>query len=445
MSISARQAALNALIRVERDASYSNITLDGVLSENDISSRDKAFATKLFYGVIEKKQLLDYNLSRLCDKPLNKLDIAVLVILRMGLYQLFFTESVHSAAAVDESVKLCKANECVSASGFVNGVLRSAAKLKEPVLPKIQKGKNKYWSIKYSCPEPIIKLWRQSYGDEMTVGILSALEGRPPLCARINTIKTNIGELQKSFEESGIKAEKSEILSDCLLLEDTGAVETLPQYKQGLFHIQDASSQICCQLLSPEKGDTVLDVCSAPGGKSFTLAQLMKNDGTLISCDLYESRLRLVKSGAERLGIDIIKTVACDSAKYNEFPMADRVLCDVPCSGLGIIRRKPELRYKSDMGLDTLPDLQYLILCNCSRFVKSGGLLVYSTCTLNPQENSGTARRFLLKHGDFEEYPIRLPQGVSRGIDERENELTLFPHSNNGNTDGFFISIFRKK
>ena len=188
---------------------------------------------------------------------------------------------------------------------------------------------------------------------------------------------------------------------------------------------------------------TVLDVCSAPGGKTFTLAEIMNNKGKIISCDLYDSRLNLVADGAKRLSLDIISTRECDAAKVNDLPMADRVLCDIPCSGLGIIRRKPELRYKNEFGLDTLPDLQYLILCNCSRFVKSGGVLVYSTCTLNPAENNLNAERFLSEHGDFEPFEIELPKNIKRGCDENKNELTLFPHINN--TDGFFISAFRKK
>ena len=195
-------------------------------------------------------------------------------------------------------------------------------------------------------------------------------------------------------------------------------------------------------MLEAEENQIILDVCSAPGGKSFTLAEMMNNKGKIISCDLYEARTGLVEKGAKRLGIDIIKTKTGNSAEM-EFPMADRVLCDVPCSGLGIIRRKPELRYKEDLGIDTLPDIQYLILCNSAGFVKSGGLLIYSTCTLDPWENNENARKFLDEHEDFEPYALKLPDNIKRGIEENENELTLFPHIND--TDGFFISAFRRK
>ena len=237
--------------------------------------------------------------------------------------------------------------------------------------------------------------------------------------------------------------EYSDKVSDCLLLEGTGAIEQLCQYKQGLFHVQDEASQLCCKILAPCENSIMTDVCSAPGGKSFTAAQLMKNRGSITACDLYRSRLRLVENGAKRLSIDIIKTLEGDSSKLSLDFCADRVLCDVPCSGLGIIRRKPELRYKKDFGFDSLPEIQYSILCRAAELVKSGGLLVYSTCTLNPDENNLNASRFLEEHSNFEAEKIILPKNIKRGIDEKDNELTLFPHINN--TDGFFISLFKRK
>ncbi len=437
-----RQATLEALVRVQENASYSNIVLDHIFSKKNLSAKDKSFASALFYGVIEKKLLLDYNISRLSDIRPDKISPEVWIILQMGLYQIFFMSSVPDAAAVNESVNLCKVNHHRSASGYVNGVLRAAAKLDAPMLPNIKKGKNKYYSVKYSTPEYLIQYWRQCYGDENTMSLLRSLDGRPPLCARVNTLKTTADELKKSFEKSGVTAEFSDTVENCLLLSKTDSVEKLRQYQDGLFHIQDTASQICCRLLSAKKGDTVLDVCAAPGGKSFTLAEYMENCGTIISCDLYDSRLSLIQNGAQRLGIDMIRTVACNSAEYDDFPLADRVLCDVPCSGLGIIRRKPELRYKENIGLDTLPEIQYAILCNCARFVKSGGLLLYSTCTLNPKENNENVRRFLLEHNDFEEYEIDTGN-IQRCIEERKNELTLFPHKNH--TDGFFISVLKRK
>ena len=443
MAETSRQTAFTALMRVERDGSYSNIALDKKKKKSSLSQRDKNFVSGIFYGVIEKCLLLDYNISVYSDIPLNKLDMEIINILRMGLYQIFFMDSVPDSAAVNETVNLCHGNKFSSAAGFVNGILRSALEYGSLKLPNPKKGKSKFYSVSFSCPERIVKIWRQSYGDDITRDILESLEGRPPINARVNTLKTNTDELKKSFEESGVNVECSELSENCLKLSNTGSIEKLPQYRNGLFHIQDTASQICCKMLDVHEGQTVLDVCAAPGGKSFTLAQMMNNKGRIISCDLYESRLGLVENGAKRLSIDIISTVAGDASKISDFPMADRVLCDVPCSGLGIIRRKPELRYKEDLGIDTLPDIQYLILCNSAGFVKSGGLLIYSTCTLDPWENNENARKFLEEHEDFEPYALKLPDNIKRGIEENENELTLFPHIND--TDGFFFFFFRRK
>lgn len=439
----ARQITFQALMRVETDSSYSNLTLDKELSESQLDGRDKRFVTGLFYGVIEKKLLLDYNLAVLSEKPLGALDQAVRVLLRMGLYQLFFMNSIPASAAVNETVKLCKGNHLSHATGFVNGVLRAASKLSEPKLPDPKKGKNKYYAIRYSCPEKVIRLWRESYGDDLTLGILSTLDGRPPLCVRVNTLKTTGDELTVSLQHDGVTVQRHPLIGDCLLLSDTGAVEQLSAFRKGWFHVQDAASQLCCQLLAPQAQECILDVCAAPGGKSFTCAERMENSGQLLSGDLYEARLRLVRNGAARLGITILQTVVCDAAEYDFGIMADRVLCDVPCSGLGIIRRKPELRYKPDLGLQALPETQYRILCHASRYVRPGGMLVYSTCTLNPAENGDNVRRFLTEHPDFAPQPLRLPDGLQRGIPEPDNELTLFPHLNR--TDGFFICGLRKR
>ncbi len=437
---SSRQTAFKALMRVETDGSYSNITLDHMLSQSSLSKRDKSFAAGLFYGTVEKKLLLDYNISVYSQRPIGEIDKRAVVILRMGLYQLFFMDGVRDSAAVNESVELCRINGCRKASGFVNGILRTAARAGEIRLPDPKKGKNKYYSIQYSCPEPIVRLWRKSYGDENTLGILKSLEGRPPFCIRVNTLKTNAQELKASLEKMGVRAEYTDTAEDSLILYGTGAVEELPQFSEGLFHVQDTASQLCCRILSPKENETVLDVCSAPGGKSFTCGELMNNKGRIISCDLYSSRLKLVSSGAERLSLDIIKTHECDASKPDLDIKADRVLCDVPCSGLGIIRRKPELRYKSDLGLEQLPEIQYSILSSCAGLVKKGGVLVYSTCTLNPKENNENAERFLMEHKEFEPFDIELPVGIKRGIEEKPHELTLFPHINS--TDGFFISRF---
>ncbi|MGN0537289.1 MAG: 16S rRNA (cytosine(967)-C(5))-methyltransferase RsmB [Acutalibacteraceae bacterium] len=438
MSQTARDVALTALLRMENDAAYSNIVLDTVLKQTSLSPRDSALAAHIFYGVLERKITLDYTVSKLSRTPLKKIHTTVLTIIRMGLYQLYFMDKIPVSAAVNESVNLCKRNNQYKASGFVNGILRTAVRNGKLSMPE-EKDEENYLSVRYSCPIPIVHLWIQSYGKDITLKILDALSGRPPVFARVNTLKTTKEELKDKLLQDGVRAEDTSE-SQTLLLSDTGSVEHLKAYQDGLFHIQDLASQLCCSVLDVQAGQTVLDVCAAPGGKSFTLAQMMNNQGRIVSGDLYEARLNLIQDGAKRLGIDIIET-QCGDAIKGHYPMADRILCDVPCSGLGVIRRKPELRYKEDLGLKSLPPLQYEILSNCSRYLKPNGILVYSTCTLNPKENQQNVRKFLEQHTDFEPYPFHLPQKQD-DFRERENECTLFPY--NG-TDGFFISAFRKR
>lgn len=443
MITNARSAALSVLLRIERDGAYSNIALASALRDARLSARDKAFAAMLVYGVLERRLLLDYNLSQYSSRNIRELSPEVLEILRLGAYQIYFADSVHAGAAVDESVKLCRSVGEGKASGFVNAVLRAVAKAGQAALPDRKRGKNKYLSIKYSCPEPIIRLWRQSYGDELCERILSSLTGRPPITVRVNTLKTTPEDLAEGFEKEGIIVKSEGFTSGARSLENTGSLESSELYKAGAFHVQDKASQICCELLGVRAGMTVIDACAAPGGKSFTCAELMENRGRIIACDLYEHRCRLIEDGARRLGIDIIETRAGDFREIAALPEADRVLCDVPCSGLGILRRKPELRYKEDTGVESLPKVQYELLTAAAARVKSGGVLLYSTCTLNPSENGGNAGRFLAENRDFEPLPLRLPKGIVRGIDEPENELTLFPGL--CGTDGFFISAFRRK
>lgn len=440
MNQTARGVALSALIRMENDSAYSNIILDTVLKQQSLSSRDTALAANLFYGVLENKITLDYTISRLSKTPIKKIHSTVMMILRMGLYQLYFMDKIPNSAAVNECVKLCKSNKLYSASGFVNGILRTAIRNGSLSLPQ-QNDKEQYLSVRYSCPIEIIRLWMKAYGENITMDILQSLAGRPPVCVRVNTLRTNTENLKNSLLQAGVTAEKTSELN-ALCLSDTGSVEKLEQYKQGLFHVQDMASQLCCSVLNVAPEHTVLDVCAAPGGKSFTIAQSMNNTGRIFACDLYESRLNLIRSGAERLGIKNIEAVCGDASSISSLPQAGRILCDVPCSGLGVIRRKPELRYKPNLGLESLPKIQYKILCHCSQYLKAGGILVYSTCTLNPAENNLNARRFLAEHKDFEPYKITLPQKQNSVFDERENECTLFPQ--NG-TDGFFISAFRKR
>lgn len=434
----ARQTAFDILSKIQKDSSYSNLTIDSFLASVCLDEVDSAFVSALVYGVLESSFTLDYQLAANLKQPLKKLKPQVLTVLRLGAYQLLFMDKVPESAAVNESVKLIKANGCSFASGLVNAVLRNVAK-KGLCLPD-ESDKTFYYSVKYSFPQELVKFWIKSYGEENTVGIMESCSGRPPLIVRANTLKVTADELASTLKNEGIES-KSSVVTDSLELGKCGSVERLKSFKDGLFHVQDAASQFCIAALDPQPGETVLDLCAAPGGKSFTVAERMNNTGKIIACDIHNHRLDLIKSGAARLGITNIECIVNDAAVYNEnLPMADRVLCDVPCSGLGIVRRKPEIRCKPLDTLKELPPVQGKILDTASRYVKKGGTLVYSTCALNPKENENVCKSFLESHPDFKS---KLPSFAREGMFIRDGFITLMPHING--TDGFFIAVFERK
>lgn len=439
-----RNTAFNILLKIEKDDAYSSLLLQNTIKQNNLSRLDSAFVSAIVYGVLERQITLDCIIKQYSKIPLRKLEKKTLVILRMGLYQILFMDKVPDSAAVNESVILAKKQKLMQSAGFINGVLRSFLRADKDYKIPDEKDKINYLSVKYSCPADIVSMWLDSYGEENTTGVLESLFKRPPLYARVNTLKTTIDELIEILAKDNVKAEKAGFLKDALVLENTGSIERLGSFKQGLFYIQDLSSQLCVYLADAKPHHIVIDACSAPGGKAIGLGINMENRGKVFAFDMYEHKVKLIQSSAKRLGVNIInaKIRNAQTDKAN-LPLADRVLCDVPCSGLGIIRRKPEIRYKKDILTSSLPDIQYEILNNNSRYVACNGLLVYSTCTLNPKENSEVADRFLQEHRDFEPYPLKLPEGLKRGINESENQLTLFPHING--TDGFFISVFRKR
>ena len=439
-----RNLALKVLLKIELDKAYSNIALNSAIREARLDGVDSAFASALVYGVLERKITLDYIIRQYSKIPLRKIEIKTKLILRMGILQLLFMDKIPESAAVNESVKLAKKHGLQKSAGFINGILRGITRAEVKYTLPDENDRVRFFSVKYSVPEELAALWLSSYGAENAGELLKSLSGRPRLCARVNTLKTTSDDLISRLHAEGVRAEKIESINDAITLFGTGSIERLASYKNGLFHIQDASSQLCVRLLDPKPGDILLDICSAPGGKAFTCAQRMKNKGKVYSCDLYDHKLRLIKEGAQRLGITNLIAVKRDGASPAvRLPLADKILCDVPCSGLGILSRKPEIRYKDDLISDTLPQLQYKILCESAKNLAAGGRLVYSTCTLNPAENNENARKFLEEHPDFEGAPLELPEGVERAFDEKNYEITLTPHK--AKTDGFYIAAFQRR
>ncbi len=433
-----RLTVVKMLMKMDSSEAYSNLLLDHVFSESDLSERDKAFAAALFYGVLERRLTLDYIIEKNSKIPFAKLDPAAVVILRTGLYQLLYMDSVPESAAVNESVKLCKKLKCFSAQGFVNGMLRSFIRGGKKI-SYLGLEPEKRLSVEYSCPQWLTEKLVREYGTDFAVRALKASVGKPPVYARVNTLKTTTEKLLAELSKHRIKAAAYPGLDNCIKLEKSGDIEKCAPFRQGLFHVQDISSQLCCLTLRPVVNETVLDVCAAPGGKSFTLAELMGNNGRLYSMDLHDMRVGLIEDGAARLGIKMITAMQNDASKFNgELPQADRVLCDVPCSGLGVIRRKPEIKFKYAEDFEGLPEIQYQILETSARYVKPGGTLVYSTCTLSRAENDEVAGRFAAAHPEFLPIVQPVPYAGAAG----EPMRTYCPDENGG--DGFFTASFRR-
>ena len=438
-----RTIAFKVLLKIESDGAYSNLALNHAIRENKLGGVDSAFVSALVYGVLERKITLDYIIKQYSKIPLRKIEAKTKIILRMGLYQLLYMDKVPDSAAVNESVNLAKRQRMQQSAGFINGILRSVTRAETPYSLPDEKDKIYYLSIKYSAPQSLVRLWNNSYGELNTVQLLESLSGRPKLFIRVNTLKTDKRSLKAALAEEGVVCKDVPALENALELSNTGAIERLKAYRSGLFHVQDLSSQLCVGFLSPQPRDVMLDVCAAPGGKSFTAAQYMQNRGKIFACDLFDHKLGLIRDGAKRLGITTIVTQKRDGASGAALPLADKILCDVPCSGLGILSRKPEIRSKEELIPEELPALQYKILCRSAQYLAAGGTLIYSTCTLNPAENGENARRFLAEHPDFRGMPLTLPEGVTRAVDENDNELTLMPHT--AGTDGFYVAAFTKQ
>lgn len=430
-----RRICCELLISTDRGQEYSNIALDRALKKYpELRPVDRRFISALYYGVIERRLTLDSIIKKYSTRPPEKMDLGVLEILRMGLYQIKYMDSVPESAAVNESVKLADTIKKPGAKGYINALLRSF--LRDGCeLPK-SGVKYKDLSVKYSMPEWIVRLWERDYGEDMTEMLLEKSISHAPVTARFNTLRYSAEEIINTLSSDGITAEKVDAFTDsCYNLTGSMSLEELSAYKKGMLHIQDFSCQVCCEELSAKPGETVLDLCSAPGGKAFTIAEMMGDSGRVLAYDLHENRVRLIKSGAERLGLKSVMTGVNDAKIYSEsIPMADRVLCDVPCSGLGVIRRKPEIKYRAEEDIKSLTATQYEILKTSSRYLKPGGTLIYSTCTLRRAENDEIVQRFLNENSDFE--AVKLDNFT-------QDTVTLFPGEYPG--DGFFIAKMRRK
>lgn len=437
MGASAREVALDCLLAGERQGAWSDGYLKNAIRQNGLVGRDAGLCTRLVYGVLQNQMLLDWHIDRRSSVPAEKMEPAVRGALRQGLYQLLFLDRVPVHAAVNEAVALTKAkSRNPRAAGLVNAVLRAVDKERGDGLPQPEE-----LSTRYSHPDWLVKEFSSTLPTDEVEALLAADNAPVPTMAQVNTLKTSAADLSAELTAAGVAVTSHPWLPDCLELAETGNLEELPAFREGKFYIQDVAARLAILAAVPEPGMRVLDACAAPGGKSFATAIAMEGKGEIRSNDIHPHKQKLVEAGAARLGLSNIKAGVMDAKCFDPAMESnfDLVIADVPCSGLGIIRKKPDIRYKDPEPLKGLPQVQRAILETVSRYVKPGGALLYSTCTLLRRENEDVVKQFLADHGEYVLEPFTLPGPVGTA----EGMVTLWPHRHG--TDGFFIAKFRRK
>ncbi len=440
-----REGALITLYEINEKEAFSNIALNKELRSNSYNLLDKNLLTELVYGVLENQIYIDYIISQFSTFETRKMNPYTLNLLRLGTYQLLFLDKVPSFAAVNETVNLSK-KYCKKTTGFINGILRNIQRNKDNIkLPNSSKDIVRYFSVKYSHPEWLVKLFLKNFERDFVEDLLKANNTKPELYVRINTLKISIEDCINLLTDEGYKIIQSKLIEEAVAVKGLHNIEQTDLYKKGYIQVQDVSSMLVSKILSPKEGEFVIDLCSAPGGKTTHMAQLMNNKGTIIARDIHEHKLKLVERNAKRLGINIIKTenFSGDQLDKKLVDTADKVLVDAPCSGLGIIRRKPEIKYrKQEKDRKEIASIQYDILKNAAKYVKIGGELVYSTCTINPEENDIVVQKFLNNNSNY--VLIDLNKEYNDLVLGLNTKATIQLYPNVHNTDGFFISKLKR-
>lgn len=437
---SAREAAARALFAIREEDAWSAPTLKKYAA--GLSKRDAALATALVGGVLQNQAMCDFYLAHYSKVRLKKVKPRILDVLRLAVYQMVWMDRIPNSAAVNESVRLarllCRADP--RTASYVNGLLRTIARNMDALPQPDCETKAEYYSLRYSHPRWLTDLYLEQFGVKQTRLLLEADNEPAPTVLRVNTLKTSTDAVQARLEAQGVRVCVHKTIPNCLTVSGTGSLEHLDVFQEGLVTVQDGASQMSVYALDPQPNSRMLDCCAAPGGKSFFAAERMKNTGCVISCDIYEHKLNKIREGAQRLGLSNIDAQLQDAAQFRpEWEEAfDYVLCDVPCSGLGIIRKKPEIRYKDAEALESLPEIQLAILKNAARYVKKDGILVYSTCTVLRRENEEIVKAFLDSAPQFEKQIFSLPV-CEQPVD---GSVTLLPQVHH--TDGFFVAKFRK-
>lgn len=441
-----RESAVRALEKIE-DGAYSNLVLNQVLAAK-IEQRDRSLITELVYGVVQNKLRLDYIISEFSKTKIKKLSSVVLAALRVGVYQILFLDRVPDFAAVSESVNIVKKLKGQRIANFANGVLRSVSANKDNICyPDRQRDPQGYISVFYSFPLWLIKRWIDFYGVGFTEELCKALNERPKMCVRVNTLKTKKGDLMLKLKEEGITSSEGLLMDEALYFREALPLHNLSSFKEGLFQPQDEGSMLVARLAGARRGETILDVASAPGGKASHIAQLMADEGEIIAWDIHPQRVELIKETCNRLGITIVKAKLQDalSPRSDLTESFDKVIVDAPCSGLGVIRRKPDIKWtKVPEDISSLAGMQLNMLSTVSSYVKPGGTLIYSTCSIDPEENREVVEKFLQCYPEFRFDDIEdlLPDSLRGNKDGEKGFINLYPHIHD--VDGFFIARLQK-
>ena len=441
MNHSARDTALKVLVACRTHGAWADAALKAQLARDQLSPQDAALCSRMVYGVTQNRLLLDFYLAAYCSQKPDHLQPPLLDILRLGAYQILFLDKVPDRAAVSEAVELAKRSGRGQAAGLVNAVLRKLSQNKNALPPIPDRDEAKFLSIRYSHPKWLVKRLLELLGREETEAFLAADNTAAPLTVQVNPLKTTQEKLTAELGALGVRVTPHAWVPGCLELSGTGDLTALEPFQAGHFLVQDGAAALAARAAAVTPGQRVLDVCAAPGGKSFGAAFAMEDRGEILACDLHENKLKRIQDGARRLGLTSIRTAAADGREFRpEWEAAfDTVLVDAPCSGLGIIRKKPDTRYKKADDLFTLPVVQQAILDNACRYVKPGGVLVYSTCTILPEENQQVTDAFLAQHRDFSREDLPLPDQAGQA----DGQVTLWPHRHD--TDGFYICRMRRQ
>lgn len=415
-----RESALKALYDITYNGTFSNIAVKKMISGKGLSKQDKDFFSRIVYGTLDKELTLDYYISSLSKIKLKKISKYILIILRMGMYQIKYMDSVPDSAAVNESVRLARRYGHNASAGYVNGLLRKASSTEIP-LPKEPV---RYLSVKYSFPEDMCRKWINDFGFEFSEELMQAFEQPSRLTLRPNSLKATAQELVQKLKEKSVRSEEK----NGAVYAEGFDIANCELYRQGFYTVQDAAAMEPAVLLNPAPGETVIDMCAAPGGKTTQMGELMKNKGEILAFDIYPHKVELIDKNAKRLGITIISSRLGNSSEFipELEEKADKILCDVPCSGTGIIGRKPDIKRNRSSDKESITIIQRKILDNAARYLKAGGELVYSTCSIEKEENEGVTDEFIKDNHSF----------------EKIYEKTFYP--NVDGTDGFYVCKVRK-